>query len=184
MDQQNQNPSPDIPDDGGDPEGSITMSLAQYNRELAAARRTGERRGARAGDSGGVGGGGVGGSGAAGGGGGGGGGGGSRLDRIEGALERLSGLLAQGGAPAGAAAQGAGAQAAASAPTATPVAAAPAAPVRHDLPTNAGIVDIWNLKPEQLDQLGPAGVRAEFEKHLQLGHKQMGAPPVPKLPSR
>lgn len=67
---------------------------------------------------------------------------------------------------------------------AKPPPTAPTAPVPHALPTSGGLVDIWNLTPAQLDQLGPYGVKAEFEKHKEAGARQMGAPPVPKLPSR
>lgn len=62
-------------------------------------------------------------------------------------------------------------------PTAAPPSAAgtPVTPM-----TSGGLVDIWKLTPQQLDQLGPSGVRREFEKHLSEGARLSGAPPVPR----
>lgn len=67
---------------------------------------------------------------------------------------------------------------------AKPPAAAPSAPSKVDPLTGSGLVDIWNLSEAQLVQLGPAGVRAEFEKILGVARQQQGAPPRPKLPQR
>lgn len=50
--------------------------------------------------------------------------------------------------------------------------------------THGGVVDFWHFTSEQLDQLGPAGVRAEFEKHIQMAQRASGAPRVPTLPKR
>jgi hypothetical protein len=69
-------------------------------------------------------------------------------------------------------------------PEAAKPAAAPAAPVPHVLPTSGGLTDIWNLTPTQLDQLGPAGVRAELQKHWEHGQRINGAPQRPKPPQR
>jgi hypothetical protein len=59
-------------------------------------------------------------------------------------------------------------------------ASAPAAPNKVDPLTSAGLVDIWNLSPQQLDAMGPQGLREHFEKALQIGHQMSGAPPKPK----
>lgn len=67
----------------------------------------------------------------------------------------------------------------------TPPPAAPNAPVKHDLPTHAGITDIFNLSEAQLDQLGPSGLRVEFEKIVQIAKRKNGMmPPRPKAPPR
>lgn len=42
-----------------------------------------------------------------------------------------------------------------------------------------GIVDIFKLTVPQLEQLGPVGLKNEFEKILALGRAQSGAPPNP-----
>jgi len=73
---------------------------------------------------------------------------------------------------------------AATSPEAAKPAAAPAAPVPHALPTSGGLTDIWNLTPTQLDQLGPAGVRSELQKHWEHGQRINGAPQRPKPPQR
>jgi hypothetical protein len=66
----------------------------------------------------------------------------------------------------------------------TPPPAAPGAPVKVDGLTNAGITDIFRLSDTQISQLGPSGLRKEFEKIVELGHAQSGAPQRPKLPGR
>lgn len=68
--------------------------------------------------------------------------------------------------------------------SAKPPVAAPSAPSKVDPLTGAGLVDIWNLSDAQLMQLGPAGLRAEFEKILAVARQQQGAPARPKLPGR
>lgn len=59
--------------------------------------------------------------------------------------------------------------------------AAPNAPTKIEIPTVSGLVDIWNLSADQIDQLGPEGIRAEHEKILAAAGKRAGAPPVPKV---
>ncbi len=56
---------------------------------------------------------------------------------------------------------------------------APNAPTKVDPLTSAGIVDIFNLSAAQLDQLGPQGLRKEFEAAIKVGHRLNGAPPRP-----
>lgn len=76
-----------------------------------------------------------------------------------------------------------GATSATSAPTldhVKPPVAAPAAPTKVDPLTSAGVVDVFNLSEAQLHQLGPAGLRAEYEKILKVGQQQTGAPSRPK----
>jgi hypothetical protein len=53
---------------------------------------------------------------------------------------------------------------------------------RVDPITSGAIVDIWKLSPAQLDQLGPSGVRREYERHLAEGARRSGAPRVPQHP--
>lgn len=80
-----------------------------------------------------------------------------------------------------------GANSANTAPAIDPVkppAAAPVAPTKVDPITSAGVVDIFNLSDAQVSQLGPAGLRAEYEKILKVGQQQMGAPPRPKAAPR
>ena len=68
---------------------------------------------------------------------------------------------------------------------ATPPAAAPNAPTVPVSPTTSnGLVDLFRLTSEQLDQLGPSGVREHFDKALAIGRQQGGALPRPKLPPR
>lgn len=62
--------------------------------------------------------------------------------------------------------------------------AAPRAPAGNNQPTQGGLVDIWNMIPDQLNQLGPAGLREEFEKHLAVHNRRAGAPPLPKVSTR
>jgi hypothetical protein len=69
--------------------------------------------------------------------------------------------------------------------TATPpAAAADRAPSKVDPLTSGGLVDIWNLSPAQIDQLGPSVLREHFEKALNVGNQRMGAPPKPRIPKR
>jgi hypothetical protein len=64
-------------------------------------------------------------------------------------------------------------------------AAAPTAPSGPVNPiTSGGVVDIFNLSVAQLDQIGPAGLRAEYEKIVAVGNARAGAPPVPKVLQR
>jgi len=62
-----------------------------------------------------------------------------------------------------------------------PVAAAPSAPARVDPVTAGGLVDIWNLPLEEINRLGPWGLRAEQEKILAAANQKAGAPPVPRV---
>ena len=159
---QDQNNAPPPADDDAGEEGSITLSLAQYQSEMAKARKSGERRaanraGAPASPS-----------------------GGSRLDKLEGAVSMMASIMERL-APSAAPAQTAPAPTVA--PTTPPPAAAPSAPVPHALPTAMGMVDIWNMTATQIDQAGPSGIRAEFEKHLEVGRRSKGAPPQPQPPN-
>lgn len=63
-------------------------------------------------------------------------------------------------------------------------AAAPNTPGRVDPITSGGLVDIWNLTPQQLSDIGPQGLRVEFEKHLSAGERMSGRPTRPKAPPR
>jgi hypothetical protein len=61
-------------------------------------------------------------------------------------------------------------------------AAAPTAPSGPVNPmTSGGMVDIFNLSAEQIDQLGPAGLREHHEKNLAVGSQRAGAPPRPRV---
>lgn len=61
---------------------------------------------------------------------------------------------------------------------------APSAPSKVDPMTSHGLTDIFNLPESALQQLGPQGLRAEFEKILQVGRNMNGAPPLPKRPGQ
>jgi hypothetical protein len=61
--------------------------------------------------------------------------------------------------------------------------AAPAAPAKV-APTNGGVVDLFNLSPDQIQRMGPHGLRAEFEKITSIGQQLAGAPQRPKAPQR
>jgi len=64
-------------------------------------------------------------------------------------------------------------------------AAAPVAPVGSVNPmTSGGMIDIFNLSAEQLDQLGPAGLREAYEKNIAIGNQRAGAPPRPRVLQR
>lgn len=65
--------------------------------------------------------------------------------------------------------------------TQQPPASAPLSPSRVDPVTAGGLVDIWNLSLEQVNQLGPDGIRAEHEKILAAANRKSGAPPLPKV---
>jgi hypothetical protein len=54
---------------------------------------------------------------------------------------------------------------------------APSGPV-NPMTSGGGMLDIFNLSTEQLDQLGPQGLRGEYEKILAVGAQRAGAPPV------
>lgn len=141
-------------------EKTITLSESEWNAQLAAARRGGESRVS------------------------------ARTEKPPTAIDQLTAAVAQMAAMQ-AAAMGAsmpGAQAAtAAAPTATarPVMASSAgAPVKVDMLTNAGVTDVMRLSPQQLDALGPGGVRAEYEKLISVSQQLSGAPPRPKINRR
>jgi hypothetical protein len=64
-------------------------------------------------------------------------------------------------------------------------ASAPTAPTGAVNPqTSGGLVDLFALSESQLEQMGPAGVRAEYEKILQVGNHRAGAPPRPRVLQR
>ncbi len=67
---------------------------------------------------------------------------------------------------------------------AAPPPAAPAAPSPHSLPTANGVVDLFNLTPAQLRELGPQGVRKNLEQLWAIGNQMSGAPERPKPPSQ
>ncbi|MCX5747907.1 MAG: hypothetical protein NT062_36040 [Proteobacteria bacterium] len=62
-------------------------------------------------------------------------------------------------------------------------AAAPNAPGRVDPITAGGLVDIWNLRDDEIAQLGPAGMREQFEKLIRHGEQASGRPAKPTIPS-
>lgn len=66
------------------------------------------------------------------------------------------------------------------APT-TPPAAAPAAPSPHTLPTLDGVVDYFSLGIDQINALGPHGLRDLHERALSVGNR--GAPLRPQAPN-
>lgn len=87
---------------------------------------------------------------------------------------------AQPVAPATPAAQAAPAAPAQPAPAAAPAASGgPVNPV-----TTGGIIDLFQLSHAQLQQLGPAGVRAELDKIRNLHHQQSGLARLPRVPER
>ena len=63
-------------------------------------------------------------------------------------------------------------------------AAAPNTPGRVDPITSGGLVDIFNLTHQQLADLGPHGLRVEFEKITAAGSRMSGAPTRPTVPKR
>jgi hypothetical protein len=62
-----------------------------------------------------------------------------------------------------------------------PPAAAPTAPSLDNLPTMGGLVDYFNLSVEQIDALGPEGIREMHERAIKVGNR--GAPPRPQTPN-
>lgn len=65
-----------------------------------------------------------------------------------------------------------------------PVAAAPNAAAKVETITTDGLPSILRMTDAQLTQLGPQGVRAEFEKSMQIDRQNSGAPPRPKIAQR
>jgi hypothetical protein len=71
------------------------------------------------------------------------------------------------------------------APTQPPTAAPPSAAGNRVNPiTSGGLVDFWRMQAHELEQLGGQGLRQEYEKHLAVGKRLQGAPPVPKAVQR
>ena len=68
-------------------------------------------------------------------------------------------------------------------PTA-PIASAPTAPVKVEGQTVGGIPELFNLTGQQLNAMGPEGVRAAFEQILAIGNRMNGAPPIPRNGAR
>lgn len=62
-----------------------------------------------------------------------------------------------------------------------PPAAAPTVPSAVNPMTSGGLTDIFNLSGDQIEQLGPQGMRAEFEKIITAGRRNSGAPPRPVM---
>lgn len=50
-----------------------------------------------------------------------------------------------------------------------------------DRSTDGGIVNIFEMEVDQLEQLGPHGVREEFEKIVADASRRSGAPPLPQV---
>ena len=73
--------------------------------------------------------------------------------------------------------------AATAAPT-TPPAAAPSAPTGHGLPTEGGVLNVFSLTPQQIKEVGPAGIRAALEKLQTVGNSLAGMPTRPKPPNQ
>ncbi len=44
-----------------------------------------------------------------------------------------------------------------------------------------GLVDIFELSDEQIEQLGPSGLREHYEKVLKVADQRAGAPPLPAM---
>jgi hypothetical protein len=61
-----------------------------------------------------------------------------------------------------------------------PGAIAPKAPQKVDNIAANGMVDIFALTSEQIDQLGPAGLREKLEQVTAAAAARSGAPPLPK----
>jgi hypothetical protein len=129
----------DVEDLGSSDTGTLTMSVAEFNKKMAAARKSG--RGDRQQQQPEA----------------------SRLDRIEQALEKLITTPAQPEAA-----------------TRPPTAAPPSnAGNKVDRLTRGGLIDLWNLTPAELDQLGPSGIRREYEKHISEHAKSSPRVPMP-----
>lgn len=58
-------------------------------------------------------------------------------------------------------------------------AAAPSAPSQVNPLTSGGLVNLWGLPEAQIDAMTPATIRGHFEKILETGRAQSGAPPRP-----
>lgn len=72
------------------------------------------------------------------------------------------------------------------APEGTDPARKPAAATREPsrngvLPTSEGLTDLFSLSDQQIAALGPAGVRAEFEKITAVATRNAGAPSPPHM---
>jgi hypothetical protein len=59
---------------------------------------------------------------------------------------------------------------------------APSGPVNGN--NHGGVPDLWSLSVAQIDAMGPAGVRAEYEKIMAVGNARAGAPPRPRVAQR
>jgi hypothetical protein len=66
-------------------------------------------------------------------------------------------------------------------PTNAPPAAAPSAPAASATPTLNGLVDYFSLSIDQINELGPEGIRDLHERALKVGSR--GAPPRPQAPN-
>jgi hypothetical protein len=62
---------------------------------------------------------------------------------------------------------------------ARPAPAAPSAPARVDVPSAGGLVNIYELTPEQFATLSPQDLRTHHERILSAANSRKGAPPVP-----
>jgi hypothetical protein len=88
----------------------------------------------------------------------------SRLDRIEGALEKLAGAMAPQPQP----------------DPARSGAAAPRAPTGAVNPySHGGLTDLWSMDVATLDALGPQGIRKIHEQALEAASNLRGVPRKP-----
>lgn len=65
-----------------------------------------------------------------------------------------------------------------------PATAAPNAAAKVETITTDGLPSILRMTEAQLTALGPQGVKAEFEKSMQIDRQNSGAPPRPKIAQR
>lgn len=69
--------------------------------------------------------------------------------------------------------------------TTTPPAVSTTQPAKVETSTvNGGVIDLWGLSSEQLNAMGPSGIREAFEKVIAHGTRSSGAPPLPKVMTR
>ncbi|MCX5742829.1 MAG: hypothetical protein NT062_10065 [Proteobacteria bacterium] len=139
--------------DVSDDSDTVTITRSQYNAELAKARRAGEGRSARREDGAST----------------------AKAASSSGgsfSFEQVRELVGMIGAsrsePASSAAR---------------PAASSTSPARVNSITAGGLVDIWNLRDDEIAQLGPQGMREQFEKLVAAGNKAAGAPDRPTLPT-
>lgn len=142
----------------GEEAGSVTMTLKEFNSQMAAARRSGQGKAPRAAER-----------------------GLSPIDQLTATVSELAKIVATREAPTTAAPT----QATTGLPIATAAtpASAPQAPSGAVNPASSGgLTDLWNLSREQLSQMGPSGVRRAFDAILDQHRVMSGAARLPTVP--